>query len=365
MKLYFYFARRFAANLLGLFLVFVMLSALIEMIEVLRKFDRSDVGFLEILRLTSLRLPRALYQILPLIVILATLTLFLNLAKSSELVVTRAAGRSALRSLVSPVIVVFLVGAFAVAVINPIVAATSKQYKILENRYSKGVQSVLSIGPEGLWLRQGSDSGQTVIRAEHTNADGTILYGVTFFGFDSESLNSYRIEAAQAELLPDFWKITDAKEWTFEYGENSERGAVTSKERMIATDLTKEQIRDGFGPPSTIPIWQMPAFIQRLERAGFSSRRHQMRLQTELATPFLLVTMVMIGAAFTMRHTRFGRTGIMVLAAIGMGFSIFFVRNFASILGENGQIPVLLAAWAPPAAGLLLALGLLLHLEDG
>ncbi|MGB3280062.1 MAG: LPS export ABC transporter permease LptG, partial [Pseudorhodobacter sp.] len=46
-------------------------------------------------------------------------------------------------------------------------------------------------------------------------------------------------------------------------------------------------------------------------------------------------------------------------------FAIFFLRNFAQILGENGQIPVYLAALSPPVAAVLLALGLLLHLEDG
>ena len=40
-------------------------------------------------------------------------------------------------------------------------------------------------------------------------------------------------------------------------------------------------------------------------------------------------------------------------------------RNFAQVLGENGQIPVLLAVWAPPLAAIGLSLGLLLHLEDG
>jgi len=48
-----------------------------------------------------------------------------------------------------------------------------------------------------------------------------------------------------------------------------------------------------------------------------------------------------------------------------MGFGLYFIRSFAQILGENGQIPVLLAAWAPPVASILLALGLLLHSEDG
>ena len=85
----------------------------------------------------------------------------------------------------------------------------------------------------------------------------------------------------------------------------------------------------------------------------------------ELALPLLLAAMVMIGAGFTMRHARFGRTGLMVLLALMLGFAMYFIRNFAQVLGETGEIPVALAAWAPPVAAVLLSLGLLLHLEDG
>ena len=75
--------------------------------------------------------------------------------------------------------------------------------------------------------------------------------------------------------------------------------------------------------------------------------------------------MVLIGAGFTMRHTRLGKTGQMVLYALLFGFGLYFVRNFAQVLGENGQIPPALAAWSPPVIGILASLGFLLHLEDG
>jgi lipopolysaccharide export system permease protein len=75
--------------------------------------------------------------------------------------------------------------------------------------------------------------------------------------------------------------------------------------------------------------------------------------------------MVLVAAGFTMRHARFGKTGTMVMFAMLAGFVIFFVRNFAQVLGENGQIPVIAAAWTPPVAAIMLSLGLLLHLEDG
>ena len=85
----------------------------------------------------------------------------------------------------------------------------------------------------------------------------------------------------------------------------------------------------------------------------------------QLALPLLLTAMVLVAGGFTMRHVRSGRTGMMVLFAILGGFAIFFLRNFAQVLGENGQIPVIMAAWAPPLAATLLAIGLLLHVEDG
>ena len=365
MKLYLYFARRFAVTLLSLLAIFIILTALLEMIEALRRFDSAQIGFLEILKLTFLKVPSSLYEILPLVVILSTLLLFLNLAKTSELVVARAAGRSALRSLVSPILVALLMGILTVAVLNPVVATTIRQYDLSAQRHLKGQSSILSISREGLWLRQGSETGQTVIRATRANFNGTTLFDVTFLGFDRDSVATFRIEAESATLTAGAWVARNAKQWRFDAGGNAELKSKRAPLLNIETNLTPEQILDSFGPPISVPIWQLPEFIERLDHAGFSSRRHRVWLQTELALPVLMVTMVMIGAGFTMRHTRFGRTGIMVLLALGMGFSIFFIRNFAAILGENGQLPILLAAWAPPAAGILMATGLLLHMEDG
>ena len=109
----------------------------------------------------------------------------------------------------------------------------------------------------------------------------------------------------------------------------------------------------------------MNGFIEQLEQAGFSSRRHHVWLQSELARPLFFVAMVLVGSAFTMRHTRFGGTGPAVISALLLGFALYFARSFAEILGENGQLAVPLAAWAVPVAANLLAFGLILHAEDG
>jgi lipopolysaccharide export system permease protein len=368
MKLQLYFARKFMKITLGIFLVFAAFMTLLDMVEQMRRFDALDLSFWTALKLSMLSVPEALYSILPLVVMLATLALFLGLARTSELVVARAAGRSAIRSMFAPTVAAALFGVMAVLIFNPIVAATKHAYERQVAAFSGEGDSVLSVSQEGLWLRQGDANGQSVIRAQRVNTDGTEFYGFTIIDFAPDETGKLiavrRAEAARAELLDDTWNLTDVKLWPLSFA-NPEPEASYHATLVLPSSLSTEGIRKRFGEPTSVPIWDLPAYIRDLERAGFSARQHRVWFQTELAQPLFLAAMVMIGAGFTMRHTRFGRTGLMVLFALLMGFSAFFIRNFAQILGENGDIPISLAAWAPPAAAIMMSLGLLLHLEDG
>ncbi len=365
MTLDLYFARRFLKAFGLVFGAFLGFLLLLEMVEQIRRFDTSELGLREAFELALLSAPETLYRILPLIVLLATLVLCLGLARSSELVIARGAGRSGLTSLIGPVLTALVIGALAVAAFNPIVAATSLQYEAKAARYAGGQTSVLSVSDEGLWLRQGGPAGQTVIRASRASRDGTVLYGLTFLSFSPDGVPVSRIEAEEAQLAEGRWDIHDAKEWPLGLTGNPEREAVLRAQMTLTSDLTVDRIRDSFGTPSAVPIWELRRYIAQLETAGFSARQHRVWFHMELAMPFFLVAMMLIGAGFTMRHARFGKTGQMVLFALLLGFTLYFMRNFAQVLGESGQIPAVLAAWSPPVAGILASLGLLLHLEDG
>lgn len=363
MILHRYFARKFLWTFLGIFGVFVLLLALIDLVDELQDFP--DLPFLQVAEIVALNLPHANYEILPLVMILATVALFLRLARSSELVVVRAAGRSALRALAAPITVALLIGLVAISMFNPIVAAASKRYNDLVNSHRGGGSNVLAISSEGLWLRQGSDTGQTVIHANHASSDVTTLYDATFIAFSPDGEPLRRIAAQTAELSNGEWLLRDAKLWTLETGINPESSARAIAALSIPSALTQDRILDSFGKPEYISLWDLPDFINQLEEAGFSARRYAVWFHMELASPLFLVALVMLTAAFTMRHTRISNTGISVLSAVMLGFTLHYIRNFAQILGENGQIPILLAAWAPPLASCLLALGILLHMEDG
>lgn len=365
MTLNLYIARRFLGTVGRVFLIFFAILFLIDMIEQLRRFSDAGIGLSGAAEMSLLSVPETLYRILPLIMVMGAIANFLGLARSSELVVVRAAGRSGLHFLLTPLLVSVAIGLLAVALFNPLVAATSKAYADKRSALSHGASSVLSVADTGLWLRQGSEDGQTVIQAARSNPDGTELSGVTFLGFGVDGTPGKRIEAETARLIEGAWELTGTKSWDLA-SPNPELTAVVDPGPIaLPSDLTPERIRDSFGTPSAIAFWDLPGYIADLERAGFSAQAYRLWYQMELALPLLMAAMVLVAAGFTMRHVRFGGTGRMVIYALLAGFGFFFLRNFAQALGDSGQIPVPLAAWSPPVAAVMLSLGLLLHLEEG
>ena len=232
------------------------------------------------------------------------------------------------------------------------------------NRGGQGT-AVLSISAEGLWLRQGDGAGQSVIRAAAGSPDGSVLQNVSFYLFAADGTPRGRIEAKAAQLEPGQWRLSGAKTWDMTAANPEATAQMQTGDLTLATNLTSADLQDSLSPASSTAFWDLAAQVRALERAGFSARAYRVWMQMELALPLLLAAMVLIAAGFTMRHARFGKTGQMVLYALMGGFFIFFLRDFAQVLGENGQIPIVVAAWSPPVAAALLALGLLLHLEDG
>lgn len=361
-----YVAGRYLRAFLLLAAVFLAILLLIDMVEQIRRFSDNGITLGGAARLSALSVAGSFYNILPLIGLLAGIMLFLALSRSSEMVAIRASGRSALGCVIAPALMAGLIGAFAVAVLNPMVATTESHYSAEVARIESGSAQTVSLSEDAVWLRQavGKDGGQMMIRAARTSPDATTLYDASFIIYEPEIGPAVRIEAQEAVLTGGNWQLNDVKQWSLT-DPNPEASAGQMDSLNLPTELTADRIRDGFGSPQAIPVWELPAYIAGLERAGFSALRHRVWLQMELALPLTLAAMVMVASVFTIRHMRGRKTGGLVMAAFTAGLALFFLRSMAQVLGDNAGLPPAFAGWAPPVIALLFSIGALLQLEDG
>jgi lipopolysaccharide export system permease protein len=168
-----------------------------------------------------------------------------------------------------------------------------------------------------------------------------------------------RVEAASALLAERHWDFGDARVI------RPDQMPEAPREMRLPTDLTVTRVQDSFASPDTLSVWVLPDFISLLDRSGFSSVRHRLHFQSLLALPLLCATMALVAAGFSMRPTRRGGVAKMIGGGVSVGFALFVISKVAEEFGQSGALPVGLAAWAPAASGLMLAVALLLHTEDG
>ena len=137
-------------------------------------------------------------------------------------------------------------------------AARAENLSIEE--YCLGERAVFSIGSEGLWLRQGNNLEQSVIRANRANFDGSILYDVTIISFAQNGSATRRLEAKKAIIRDKNWHLSNVKQWPLGKGLSSEKSAQTSEKLIIPSNLTKEEIRERVSDPSSVSIWDLKTF---------------------------------------------------------------------------------------------------------
>ena len=361
-----YIARHFVTAISAAWIALSGLVAMFDFIELLRRSaSKPDATFALVGEIAGLRVPFIMIQILPFAVLLGGLLCFWRLTRTSELIVARAAGVSAWEFLTVPTLCALLMGGLTTAALSPLSSAMLARAEALETAYIRTGGGPLALNGGQLWLRQSDRElyprGVAIIHASNVALRGEQLTTgpVSVFRLDDGDHLLSRIEASSAHLGDRRWDLSDARTI------RPDQLPDAPKEIHLPTDLTVTRVQDSFASPDTLSVWVLPDFIALLDRSGFSSVRHRLHFHSLLALPLLCATMALVAAGFSMRPTRRGGVAKMIGGGVSVGFMLFVISKVAEEFGQSGALPVTLAAWAPAASGLMLAVALLLHTEDG
>jgi lipopolysaccharide export system permease protein len=361
-----YIARQFVFAAVCLLAALSLLVMLFDFIELLRRASlHPEVGFGLVVGIALLKLPYWMLQIMPFAVLIGGIIAFWRLTRSSELIVARAAGVSAWQFLSAPVASAIMLGFLGMAAISPLSSVMFARAEALDNIYLRQTGGPLALSGGQLWLRQADHGldpqGVAILHARGVEMKGKVVEvsDLSVFRLDETDHLLLRVEAASGRLVHGAWKMQNARTMT------PDHLPVQVGTMMLPTDLTAHRVQESFQSPETLSVWALPGFIRLLDASGFSSVRHRLHFQALLALPLLCGTMALVAAGFSMRQTRRGGVARMVGSGVAAGFTLFTVSKVAEEFGQSGALPPVLAAWAPAAAGLMLAVALLLHLEDG
>jgi lipopolysaccharide export system permease protein len=351
-----YFALRFFKTIASVFIgVFALIYA-IDVVETLRRAgDTPGAGAPLMAWLSLLHTPIVAEQALPFAVLFGTMISFLNLSRKLELVVARSAGVSVWQFIAPPVFVAAAIGISVATLYNPMSTAMKRQADRIEAKLFGAAAN----SSAGVWIRQKSVDGESIVHADGRDDDAATLIHVQVFSFAPNGAFVERIDAETATLELGYWRLTDAKVVTPGFD------TLSTGVYLLATTLTRADIAQAFVAPETVSFWALPELAEQTRRAGLDPAGYSLRYQELLALPLMLAAMVVVAACFSLRFFRMGGVQKMVSGGVAAGFVLYVATKLVNDLGAAGFFSATVAGWSPAVVGCLFGVYVLLHQEDG
>lgn len=355
-----YFARVFLRAILSVFLICFAIIFLVDLIEQIREFSSHDnFSFMFAVKMALYRTPTIAEQVLPFAVLIGAIVGFLSLTRKLELAVTRAAGVSVWQFMQPALFVAVLIGALATTAYNPLAVWLQQRSEQLEVRQLSGGKEFRTSGTNSIWFRQEGPQGESILSAKRAINRGLTLIGVTALVFNEDRTFKEQVDAVSANWKDGYWRLNDARITTAD--SPPERRA----EYQLSTFFNEEQAQQQAESTGNTSFWQFSGTIEAAQRAGLNTDRMRLDFQTHLARPLLFAAMVIIAATVSLKLTRLGGTGHMVLGGIGAGFVLYVLSELVGDFGSNGLLDPALAAWLPALIASVTGVTVLLYQEDG
>jgi lipopolysaccharide export system permease protein len=212
---------------------------------------------------------------------------------------------------------------------------------------------------EDIWFRQDGLDGPSIMHAAQMDGAGLTAFAATAFVFEPDGGFREKVQAPLATFSDGRWVLRGATV------ASSEGAPRSFEEYVLPTRLTAEELRRIAAKPEALSIWSLPDAIATAERSGLDADRFHLAFHNLLARPFFLAAMLAIAASVSLRLTRHGGSGRLILTGIGAGFLLYVLTEVMGDLGGNGIIGPALAAWAPSVVALTFGASVLLREEDG
>jgi lipopolysaccharide export system permease protein len=342
-----------------------LLIFLIDFVEISKSMNsRGALTSFELLQLMLMKSPNTILVLLPFAFLAGSITAFVALNRSSELIAMRAAGVSAWRFVLPATLMSFLFGLATILLFNPLASMLGDAYE----RQKVIIEQAEVLPQDAVYLRQGDekDDGnrtQIVIRASSQGSAPGTLKDVTFWVYAVTKAKTpefvERIDAMEASLRPGFWQLKNAH--SSRAGEPSRFYDVLT----LSSNLNPAKAFRRTVSAQSTPFWKLPAMIAQTDASGFTSTEYRLKLHQLLSTPFMFAAMAALGAVFSLRLMRLGGIAQLVITGVSLGFAIFFVNQMLGAMGKAEVIPTVMAGWAPAFLALLSAMTLLVYTEDG
>ncbi len=339
-----YILRSFAYYFVLLTVGFLVLFEVFTFFELLDDVAQHRTGVVEVILYFVYLACYLFYQLAPLAALVSVLITLGVMTKNNELVAFKASGLSLYRIALPLLLAGVFLAAGLVVLDDTYLPYANQRQDALRNQI-KGRPAQTYYQPSRQW-----------IFGEHSK-----IYNYELFDPDREffgGLNVFEVNPATFEIRRRIYASRahwDGQQqvWVLESGwiRDFDHGQLTHYTPFLATALNElteppsyfnREVRQSY----QMTWWELQRYIADLHQAGFDVARLTVQLQKKLSFPLVAPLIILLAIPFSILVGTRGAVGGL---ALGVGIAIVYwaASALTEAMGAVGQLPPLMAAWAP------------------
>jgi len=342
-----YLLRQFFYFFLVLLTGFVLIFDAFTLFDLLADIARNHISAVTVLSYFRYLVPLMVYQLAPLATLVATLVTLAVLAKNNEVIALKASGISLYR-LVLPLLLAGCLVSVGMFVLDDTFLPYANQRQDALRNQIKGRPAQTYIEPAHQWI---FGENSKIYNYELFDPDRRFFGGLSVFELDPKTFQiRRRVYAARAVWEPteNAWVLTGG--WVRDF---DREGRVAHFQPFTATSLPELTEPPGYFRREVRQYYQMNwrqlgDYIASLRQAGFDTARLSVQWHRKFAFPLIAAVIVFLSAPFAFLVGTRGAIGGLALA-VGVGIVYWSAAALFEAMGSIGQLPPLIAGWAPDA----------------
>jgi LPS export ABC transporter permease LptF/LPS export ABC transporter permease LptG len=331
----------FALLLVG----FIVLFDAFTLFDLLEDISKNHISVWVVANYFRYLIPLMFYQLVPLAALVSTLVTLGVLAKNNEITAFKASGVSLYR-LALPLLLAGAILAGSLFVLDDTYLPYATQRQDALRNQIKGKPAQTFYQPAHQWIL---GENNKVFNYELFDADRNLFGGLSVFELDPITFQiRRRVFASRAEWVPNLntWVLEGGWVRDFNQGKVNYKPFQISSLEEIAEPPSyfKREVRQSF----QMNWRQLRAYIEGLQQAGFDTARLSVQWHKKFAFPLIVPIIIFLGVPFAFLVGTRGAVGGLAVA-IGIGIVYWATAALFEAMGGVGQLPALLAGWAPDA----------------
>ena len=342
-----YIGRTIVHQALVVMAVLVGLFALVIFIDQIDDIGSGDYGVMQAFVFVGLSVPRIVYEVFPMAVLLGAILGLSSMARDAELIVIRASGVSVARMTLSAlkfgaffVLAAILIG----ELVSPYSETLAQQVK------AKALHRNIDQGTSfGLWFRD----ADTYVNVNEVMPNLS-LRNIKIFRFAGHDRLHSLVDAEVASFVEGSWEMSNVNTTIID-----DEGFVKIKDsdrQVWPTSVTQEMMKMFAVQPAQLSMVQLRKYIGHLKRNHQDTRASELAYWGKWMLPVSTAVMVVLAIPFVLGSIRAGTMGRNLFLGSLMGLSFFF---FSQIFGY-----VVLVHGVPPLLGATLPSDIFGHCDD-